>query len=426
MTRGAATSQRRRRAVPAREDPSLPRTNLLRILGLFLIVGLAGVVLYNHPLQLGLDLQGGVHIVLEAKDSEAGPVTDEAMEGAIAVIERRINALGVAEPTIQRQGARRIVVELPGVTDHEEAIDTIGKTAVLEIQDPFGRTVLTGADLRDARLTIDHLGRPAVEIEFTPEGAERFAWLTTTYLNDVVPHLLDGELLIAPVVNSPITNGVGIITGNFTHEEARHLAIQLKHGALPVSLEVESLSNVGAILGQESVERSLRAGIIGLVLVVLYMLAFYRLPGFLADVALGIYVVIVLALLAWLRATLTLPGIAGFILSIGLAVDANVLIFERIKDELRSGKRIRAAVRSGFQRAFVAILDANLTSLITVAALYYFGTGAVRGFAVTLGLGIVASMFTAIVVTRWLLDLAVELRPNKAATYFGIKEAASS
>lgn len=404
----------------------MSRDNLLRILGILAISAVAGVVLYFYPMQLGLDLQGGVHIVLEARDSDAGRVTDEAMSGAIAVIERRINALGVAEPTIQRQGARRIVVELPGVTDHKQAIEVIGQTAVLEIKDPFGRTVLTGADLRDARLSRDQFGRPAIDIEFTSEGAQKFAELTTRYVGEVIPHLLDGEVLLAPVVNQPITGGTGVITGNFTNEEARNLAIQLKHGALPVALEVESLSNVGAILGKESVESSLRAGIIGLVLVVLYMLAYYRLPGFLADLALGVYVLIVLALLARLGATLTLPGIAGFILSIGLAVDANVLIFERIKDELRSGKRIRAAVRSGFQRAVVAILDANLTSLITVAVLFYFGTGAVRGFAVTLGLGILASMFTAIVVTRWLLNVAIDLNPDKAADYFGVKEAASS
>jgi len=398
----------------------LSRGNWVRVLGLLAIVAVAGASLYRFPIQLGLDLRGGIHIVLEARD---GAVTDEAMEGAVAVIERRVNALGVAEPVIQRQGDRRIVVELPGVTDRETAVATIGKTAVLEIQDPLGRTVLTGADLRDARVDRDHLGRPAVEIEFTPEGAEKFARLTSRYVGDVIPHLLDGELLVAPVVNEPVTGGVGLITGNFTYEEARSLAIQLKHGALPVALQVESLSTVGPSLGQESVERSLRAGVVGLVLVVLYMLAYYRLPGFLADLALGVYVAIVLALLGRLGATLTLPGIAGFILSIGMAVDANVLIFERIKEELRAGKRVRAAVRAGFQRALAAILDSNLTTLLTVVALYYFGTGPVRGFAVTLGLGILASMFTAIVVTRWLLECALDARPGRAAAWFGVKEA---
>ncbi|MFS8523725.1 MAG: protein translocase subunit SecD [Limnochordales bacterium] len=400
----------------------MARDNVLRIVAILVIVAVTGVILYRTPIQLGLDLQGGIHIVLEARDPN---VTDEAMQGALAVIERRINALGVAEPTIQRQGARRIVVELPGVTDHQQAVDVIGRTAVLEILDPFGRVALTGADLRDARVGLDQFNQPAIDIEFTPEGAEKFARLTTLYVGEVIPHLLDGEVLVAPVVRQPITGGTGQITGNFTYEEARSIAIQLKHGALPVALEVESMSTVGATLGRESVEASLKAAVVGLVLVVLFMLAYYRLPGFLADFALGVYVLIVLALLAQLGATLTLPGIAGFILSIGMAVDANVLIFERIKDELRAGKRMRAALRSGFQRAFVAIFDANLTTLIAVAALYYFGTGPVRGFAVTLGLGILASMFTAVVITRWLLGLAIDLNPKRAENYFGVREAAS-
>jgi len=400
----------------------LARDNVLRIVAILVIVAVTGVILYRTPIQLGLDLQGGIHIVLEARDPN---VTDEAMQGALAVIERRINALGVAEPTIQRQGARRIVVELPGVTDHQQAVDVIGRTAVLEILDPFGRVALTGADLRDARVGLDQFNQPAIDIEFTPEGAEKFARLTTLYVGEVIPHLLDGEVLVAPVVRQPITGGTGQITGNFTYEEARSIAIQLKHGALPVALEVESMSTVGATLGRESVEASLKAAVVGLVLVVLFMLAYYRLPGFLADFALGVYVLIALALLAQLGATLTLPGIAGFILSMGMAVDANVLIFERIKDELRAGKRMRAALRSGFQRAFVAIFDANLTTLIAVAALYYFGTGPVRGFAVTLGLGILASMFTAVVITRWLLGLAIDLNPKRAENYFGVREAAS-
>ena len=400
----------------------MARDNVLRIVAILVIVAVTGVILYRTPIQLGLDLQGGIHIVLEARDPN---VTDEAMQGALAVIERRINALGVAEPTIQRQGARRIVVELPGVTDHQQAVDVIGRTAVLEILDPFGRVALTGADLRDARVGLDQFNQPAIDIEFTPEGAEKFARLTTLYVGEVIPHLLDGEVLVAPVVRQPITGGTGQITGSFTYEEARSIAIQLKHGALPVALEVESMSTVGATLGRESVEASLKAAVVGLVLVVLFMLAYYRLPGFLADFALGVYVLIALALLAQLGATLTLPGIAGFILSIGMAVDANVLIFERIKDELRAGKRMRAALRSGFQRAFVAIFDANLTTLIAVAALYYFGTGPVRGFAVTLGLGILASMFTAVVITRWLLGLAIDLNPKRAENYFGVREAAS-
>lgn len=402
----------------------MPRANVLRILVILVILAATGGVLYRFPVQLGLDLQGGVHIVLEARETGAAPVTAEALERAMAIIDRRINALGVAEPVIQREGARRIVVELPGVTDQQQAVELIGRTALLEIKDPLGRTVLTGADLADARLGLDQFGRPAVDVEFTPEGAARFAQLTTLYVGQQIPHLLDGELLVAPVVQEPITSGQGQITGGFTHEEARHLAILLKAGSLPVPLDVVEMRNVGPTLGQESIDRSLKAGIAGLVLVVLYMIIYYRLPGLLADVALGVYVMLVLALLAGLGATLTLPGIAGLILSVGMAVDANVIIYERIKDELRAGKRVRAAIRAGFSRAFRAILDANITTLIAAGVLFYLGTGPVKGFAVTLSLGVLASMFTAIVVTRWLLVAAVDANPQGAARYFGVGEAA--
>lgn len=408
----------------AREELGLPRGNIVRIAVILVILAVTGVVLYHFPMQLGLDLQGGVHIVLEARETASAPVTDEAMERALAIIDRRVNALGVAEPVIQREGSRRIVVELPGVTDQQQAIEVVGRTAQLEIQDPFGRTVLTGADLRDARLGVDRFGRPAVDVEFTAEGAARFAQLTTLYVGQPIPHLLDGELLVAPVVQEPITSGQGQITGNFTHEEARNLAILLKAGSLPVPLDVVEMRNVGPTLGQESIDRSLRAGIAGLVLVIVYMIMFYRLPGLLSDLALGVYLMLVLALLAGLHATLTLPGIAGFILSVGMAVDANVIIYERIKDELRAGKRIRAAIRGGFGRAFSAILDANVTTLIAAGVLFFLGTGPVKGFAVTLSLGVAASMFTALVVTRWLLTAAVDANPEGAARYFGVREAA--
>lgn len=408
----------------AREEALLPRDSLLRIFGLLLIVAVTGFVLYRFPMNLGLDLQGGIHIVLEAEEQGETAVTDETMERAMAVVDRRINALGVAEPLIQRQGARRIVVELPGMSNQEEAIDIIGTTALLEIQDPAGRTALTGADLKDARLGVDQFHRPAIDIEFTPEGTQKFARLTSSSIGHPIPHLLDGEVLVSPVVQTAITNGEGQITGNFTHDEARDLVLLLRAGALPVPLEVAEIRNVGATLGQESIDQSLRAGVIGLILVVFYMLAYYRLPGLLADIALAVYVALVLALLSGLGAVLTLPGIAGFILSIGMAVDANVIIYERIKDELRAGKRIRAAIRSGFQRALIAILDANITTLITAGVLFAFGTGPIRGFAVTLGLGILASMFTAIVVTRWLLVAAVDANPEGAGNYFRVGKAA--
>lgn len=382
-----------------------------QILTLFLLVVAGLAVLYLNPFRLGLDLQGGVHVVLQAVPG-GDAVTDEAMAGALAVVERRVNGLGVVEPVIQREGRDRIIVELPGLQDAHEAIRVIGQTAQLEIQDPFGQTVLTGADLADAHLGRDELGRPAVDVTFTEEGARKFAQLTTLWQGYQIPHLLDGELLVAPVVQEPITQGRGIITGNFTLEEARHLAIQLKSGALPVPLEPVEVRHVGPSLGADSLRSSWQAGIISGVLVILFMIAFYRVAGAVAGFCLLLYLLLDLAALVLLGATFTLPGLAGIILSIGMAVDANVIIFERIKEELRAGKRARAAVRAGFTRAFRAILDANVTTLIVAAVLFFSTTGPVQGFAVTLSIGILISMFTAIVATRWILELITDRNPH--------------
>lgn len=390
-------------------------------IGIILIVlAIAGGLLYVTPMNLGLDLQGGVHVVLEAQDDNGG-VTEEAMRGAVAIIERRINALGVAEPIIQREGSRRVIVELPGVQDQQEAIDTVGRTALLEFKDPHGNTVLTGSSLSNVRLGTDRYGRPAVDIEFDREGATLFAQMTTRYQGQTSRIMLDGEVLQEVMIREPILEGQGQITGSFSHEEARHLVVLLQEGALPVAMEIMEIRNVGPTLGQDSIDSSTKAGVIGIILVLLYMLFYYKLPGGVADLALAIYVVIVLGTLAGLRATLTLPGIAGFILSIGMAVDANVIIFERIKEEMASGKRIRPAIEAGFNRAFKAILDANITTLITASVLFYLGTGPVRGFAVTLSIGILASMFTAIVVTKMLLNLVVDTNPEKMGRYFAMR-----
>lgn len=397
-----------------------------RLLAILLVAAAAVAVLYTTPIRWGLDLQGGVQVVLEAQDVQGVQVTESLIDRAQAVIERRVNGLGVAEPVIQRQGDRRIIVELPGVHDHEQAIQVIGKTALLEFKDPAGNTVFTGSELRSATLTTDEYGRPAVSIELSRQGAARFAELTARYLHtSPLPIVLDGEVLVAPVPQSVINDGRAVITGNFTLEEARNLAILLQSGALPVPLEVMEVRNVGPVLGRESVQKSLVAGIVGVALIAAYMVLYYRLPGGVADVALALYVVVLLGLLVGLRATLTLPGLAGFVLSLGMAVDANVIIFERVREELRAGKRLRAAMDAGWKRAFVAIFDANVTTLISAVILMYFGTGPVRGFAVTLSLGILVSMFTAVVVTRTLLALLVDRDPDRFARYFGVKEVAA-
>lgn len=397
-----------------------------RLVGIIALVAAAITFLYTSPINLGLDLQGGVHVVMEAQETDSVRIDSETINRTIAVVERRINALGVAEATVQRQGDRRVIVQLPGIHDQEQAIDTIGRTALLEFKDPQGNTVFTGSELRTATLSRDEFGRPAVSIELTSQGARQFADLTgRAYLTqEPLPIVLDGDVLVAPVPQQTIMDGQAIITGNFTLDEARQLAILLQSGSLPIPLEPVEIRNVGPVLGQESIDRSLRAGLVGLAIVAAFMLLMYRLPGGVADVALGVYVVLVLGTLSAMGATLTLPGIAGFVLSIGMAVDANVIIFERVKDELRSGKRLRASIEAGWKRAFVAIFDANLTSLIVALVLFYFGSGPVRGFAVTLSVGIVISMFTAIIVTRTLLQLVVDRDPERAVKYFGVEEAA--
>lgn len=389
-------------------------------IGLILAVLIvAGVFLYITPFNLGLDLKGGVHVVLEA-DESSGTVTNENMMGVVSIIERRINALGVSEPLIQRQGARRVIIELPGIHDQQQAIDTVGKTALLEFKDPFGNTALDGSLLKTVQLGTDRYGRPAIDLEFDREGVHLFAQLTSRFQGQTTKIILDGEVLQEVMIREPILEGKAQITGNFSMEEARHMVVLLQEGSLPVPMKIMEIRNVGPTLGQDSINRSFKAGIVGVILVLLYMLAYYKLPGLVADLALLAYIVILLGVLSAINAVLTLPGIAGIILSIGMAVDANVLIFERIKEELADGKRLSSAIEVGFERAFKTILDSNLTTLITAAVLFYVGSGSVRGFAVTLGVGILASMFTAIVVTRAILNIMVESKPELMLKHFSM------
>ena len=389
-------------------------------------------------LNLGLDLRGGSHIVLQAQPSAQTPITNDAMDGVLRVIRNRIDQLGVAEPVITRQGRDRIVAELPGIENPQRAIELIGKTALLEfvdtgtqgallkpgmewkdnvtVVDPDTKAtvkvpkkvMLTGADLVDARTQFDQFGRPNVAFTFKSSAAKKFEDFTTRNIGKYLTIVLDGRIISSPVINSPIPGGRGVIEGGFTLESARDLAVLLRGGALPVPVKVVENRTVGPLLGRDSIDRSLRAGYIAIVMVGLFMALYYRFPGILADLALGVYTLLLFALLTLIGATLTLPGIAGFILSLGVAVDANVIIFEKVKEELRGGKTLRAAVGMGWSRAVVTIFDSNTTTMIGAAVLLWLGTGPVRGFAVTLILGILTSIFTAIVVTRVFVDLALE------------------
>jgi len=369
---------------------------------------------------LGLDLQGGVHVVLEAKDTPNAKVTDESMKRAQAVLERRINETGVSEPLIQRQGDRRIIVELAGIDDPEQAVMDLIQPAYLEFKNELGQTIITGADLKDALEARDpNSGQVEVDLTFTKDGTTKFAQATTANVGKPIGIYLDNELLQNPVVQEPITNGQARITGYESLEEAHTIAILLRSGALPVQLDVMEKRTVGPQLGQDSLDRSINAGIVGIVAILVFMLVYYRIPGLIADFALIFYALVVLAIFIGIHATMTLPGIAGFLLSLGIAVDANVIIFERVKEELRTGKSIRSAIDSGFKRGFVAVFDANVTTLIAAVVLYFFGSSMIRGFAVTLSIGILVSMFTAITLTRWFLHLAAATNVVKDPRYYG-------
>ncbi|SMC59858.1 protein translocase subunit SecD [Sporomusa malonica] len=396
--------------------------NLTKFLAVVLVI-LAAAGYYMLPLALsikqGLDLQGGTHVVLEASDTPEAQVNEDAMQRVVHIIERRINELGLTEPIVQRQGERRIIVELPGVKDPEKAIEMLGRTALMEFQDESGAVVLTGKDLKDAKAQIDQNGQKLVSIEFTDEGAKKFADLTAKNVGKHIAILLDKQILTNPVVQEAIPNGKAVISGNRSIEEAERLAILLRSGALPVKVDILETRTVGPSLGEDSKAKSMQAFVIGIASIVIFMLLFYRLSGFVANVTLVLYVMLLLFGLKMLNATLTLPGIAGIILSMGMAVDANVLIFERFKEEYRNGKTLRAAMDAGFSRAFATILDSNVTTLIAAAVLFFLGTGPIKGFAVTLGLGIVLSMFTAITITRYVLRMLIHANVFKNSKFYG-------
>ena len=391
---------------------------------LVVVLGIIGIFSYYilplaTSIKQGLDLQGGTHVVLEAVDTPEAKVDEDAVQRVVKIIEKRVNEIGLTEPIIQRQGDRRIIVELPGIKEPEKAIEMLGKTALLEFQDESGATVMTGKDLKDAKAEINQNKTSVVSLEFSDEGTKLFADLTTKNVGKHISILLDKKILTSPVVNEPIPSGKAIITGSRSIEEAQELAILLRSGSLPVKVDILEMRTVGPTLGQDSKEKSKTAFAIGIGAIVIFMLFFYRLSGFVANITLILYVMLLLLSLKMLNATLTLPGIAGIILSMGMAVDANVLIFERFKEEYRAGKTLRAAMDAGFNRAFATIFDSNITTLISVAVLFFLGTGPIKGFAITLGLGIVLSMLTAITITKLMLRMLMHTNVFKNGKIFG-------
>lgn len=384
----------------------------------------------QKKIKLGLDLQGGVRVLLQLNPAPEVPkITAQIQEQVSSVIDNRINGMGVAEPVITSVGSDRILVELPNVKNPDEAVRTLKDIAKLDFKivppavaqraetdqkyanDPKGAykdsgpVVYTGAELKSADASFDQGHNP--DIIFQTKDPAKFGRLTQKNLGNLLGIFLDGKYLSSPVLQGVITSD-GQITGNFTQAEVNRIVNELNAGALPVGLTVIENDTVGPILGKLDLQKSLYASLMGLGFVLVFMLAVYRLPGFLADLALIIYALAVLAVLVAAHATLTLPGIAGFVLSIGMAVDANVLIFERLKEELWSGKSLRAAVRTGFARAFSAVFDSHVTTIVGAGVLYCLGTGTVKGFAFTLLWGTIISLGTAVFITRFFMDVAVE------------------
>lgn len=401
--------------------------------------------------RLGLDLVGGVQALLEADLPEGTVVDVEKMQTATRIVENRVNGLGVTEALVQQAGDQRIVVELPGVDDPTVAISTIQETGLLEFVDmgstplvpgtivvtdvatsetveegqQIWHTVMTGDMIENVQVNRDPSGQYVIQFQLVPEGADIFADYTTEHVGDYLGIVLDKTVISSPNVNEPITEGEGVISGAFTIETANNLAVQLRYGSLPIPLKVVETRTIGPSLGQDSLQKSLIALMIGFIVVILFMALYYRLPGVLADISIVIYAVVTFSIFRYIPVTLTLPGIAGFMLSTGSALDANILIFERLKEELRAGRKLNQAVDIAWRRAWPSIRDSNIATLITCGILFWFGSafGAtiVKGFSLTLAIGVVISLFTAIVVTRTLLNLFLTYVQDKNyARWFGI------
>lgn len=382
----------------------------------------------SDSVKLGLDIEGGVVVVYEAQTEQTGTELLRTMNQAKSVMSNRIDEFGLTEPNITIQGEDRIRIELPGVENTQEALDIIGQTAQLEFlrsvdenfvlpdmtkEDFDYEEVLTGNDVKDSNVTQDEYGKPAVGLELNDSGTEAF--FEATKAGGQIAIVLDGKVISAPQASSAIPDGKAIISGRFTLEEASNLSSLIRGGALPVEMIEVQTDIIGPTLGLDAMNKSVSAAKVGLALIVLFLVGYYKLPGFLASISLVFYASLILVIMSAFGATLTLPGIAGLILSIGMAVDANVIIFERLKEELKNGKTVRSSLNFAFKRAMRTIVDANVTTLIAGIVLFNFGQGPIKGFAVTLMIGIIVSMFTAIVITKAMLinGLAIDAFHSK-------------
>jgi len=435
---------------------------ILSLLFIFILVAGSIYLLITKPPKLGLDLQGGMNVILTAKAKSGTKVTSKTMDLAVSVIEQRVNKLGVSEPQISRQGSRSIMVQLPGIKNPDKVLDVIGKTALLEFkpvkdeyaglteeelnemikkgQDPFvtlpDNLRLTGDALSSASVGYEETGgKPKVNLSFTSSGGKKFDELAKQYFEKRLAIILDNKIQSAPVLKSTHYGGKAEITGKFTIDEAKSLALVLQTGRLPVELEISENQTVGPTLGRDSLLAGLRAGIIGLIIVALYMLGFYRVYGLLSWFTLSIFITLLLGSLAAINAiltlsnmpgiSLTLPGIAGIVFMLGSAADSSVIVYERIKEETKGGKSIRTAMNTGYTHGFKTFLDADLVTFLTAAVLFYFGIGPVRGFALTLMLGIGCDLLTSFFFTRAALGLLAPLKIFSNPVMSGVKEVSS-
>jgi preprotein translocase subunit SecD len=371
-----------------------------------LVIGDYRIKPFSETINRGLDLQGGVSVLMEVQGNK--PSASD-LDRTIQLLSLRINKMGVSETSITKEGSR-IRIDIPGMFDTKQVIDTIGKPGVLTFKGPDSSVILTGKDdVKDATAMIDSTGQPIISLELNASGTKKFADATAKFIGQPITIYMDDTLVSSPTVQAVITDGKAQITGSKDLTEAKNTASVIKSGALPVTLKTASVNVVGPTLGANALPQSIMAGAIGMGIVFLFMLLYYRALGLIANIALVLYVVLLLLIYSGIGATLTLPGIAGFLLTVGMAVDANVLIFERTKEELKSGKSPKSAINAGFSRAMSSILDSNITTVISGIILYSFGSGTVKGFALTLIIGVLVSMFTAIVVSRFLIRLAVNM-----------------
>ncbi|MCB2292313.1 protein translocase subunit SecD [Clostridium algoriphilum] len=394
-------------------------------IGIFAFTGFHGLTIgdyrlkpFTETINKGLDLQGGISILEEV---QGGAVDSKTLDRTIELISMRVNKMGVSETMVAKEGNKRIRIEIPGKFDSKVILDTVAKSGELKFVGPDKVTILTGKDVKNATAYTNDDNQPAISLEFNETGKKKFAIATQKFIGQPIAIYMDADQLTNPTVQAVISDGKAVITGSKTLEEASKQAQIIKSGALPVTLKAVSVKTVGATLGTNALSQSMKAGAIGTLFILLFMLLYYRVPGIIADISLILYVVLVLGAFSALNVTLTVAGIAGFLLTIGMAVDANVLIFERTREELKTGKSIKASVHAGFHRALPSILDSNITTIISGVVLYSMGTGAVKGFALTLIVGIVISIFTALTCTKFLLKLAVEMGLLSKISHFGVK-----